>query len=203
MRLIPEFSSFGTVYGVTAGPVFPAYVIHFLGAMFAAFVNVQRARKRCLARSTRRRMGYLQVAMLTPAFGIFPFSLLLGQGSEFTLTGLFLVNLTNVIVVFMLLFLAYPLSFFGSRIPDRVVKVDLLRFVLRGPATGLLALVTITFTVPATRTSLACRGRILCPSRSSPSSCAGSGQSPSSCRFWNGAWSMARKMLPNWKNCKT
>jgi len=151
VRLIPELSTFGMVYGVTAGPVFPAYIIHFLGATLAAFVNVQRARKRCLARSTRRRMGYLQIAMLTPAFGIFPFSLLLGQGSEFTLTGLFLVNLTNVIVVFMLLFLAYPLSFFGSRIPDRVVKVDLLRFVLRGPATGLLALVTITFTVPATR----------------------------------------------------
>src|SRR5690606_6248727 len=34
---------------------------------------------------------------------------------------------------------------------DRVVKVDLLRFMLRGPATGLLALVTIIFTTPATR----------------------------------------------------
>ncbi|MBK8028731.1 MAG: hypothetical protein IPK17_04325 [Chloroflexi bacterium] len=151
VRLIPEFSTFGLVYGVKAGPVLPAYLVHFFGATVAAFINVQRARKRCLARSTRRRMGYLQVAMLTPAFGIFPFSLLLGQGSEFTLTGLFLVNLTNVIVVFMLLFLAYPLSFFGSRIPDRVVKVDLMRFILRGPATALLALVVITFTAPATR----------------------------------------------------
>ncbi|MBE2272412.1 MAG: hypothetical protein IAE80_29520 [Anaerolinea sp.] len=137
--------------GLVAQPVFPVYVIYFIGATIAAFINVQRARQRCLTRSTRRRMGYLQIAMLTPAFGIFPFSVLLGIGSEFTVLGLFLVNLTNILVIFMLLFLAYPLSFFGSRVPDRVVKVDLLRFMLRGPATGLLALVVITFTTPATR----------------------------------------------------
>lgn len=151
VRLHPDFFPERVMFGLQAGAVFPIYVIYFIGATFAAFINVQRARQRCLTRSTRRRMGYLQIAMLTPAFGIFPFSVLLGIGSEFSLVGLFLVNLTNVIVIFMLLFLAYPLSFFGSRIPDRVVKVDLLRFILRGPATGLLALVTITFTTPATR----------------------------------------------------
>ncbi len=133
------------------GPVFPFYVVYFVIVTIAAFINVQRARQRCLTRSTRRRMGYLQVAMLTPAFGIFPFSVLIGPGREFSVIGLLLVNLTNVLVIFMLLFLAYPLSFFGSRIPDRVVKVDLLRFMLRGPATGLLALVTIIFTTPTTR----------------------------------------------------
>jgi hypothetical protein len=96
-------------------------------------------------------MGYLQIAILTPPFGVFPFSLLLGPGQEYSLTGLFLVNLANIIVIFMLLFLAYPLSFFGSRIPDRVVKTELLRFVLRGPATALMALVAIIFISPATR----------------------------------------------------
>jgi hypothetical protein len=45
----------------------------------------------------------------------------------------------------MLLFLAYPLSFFGSRIPDRVVKAELLRFMLRGPAAGMLILATMIF----------------------------------------------------------
>lgn len=151
VRILPAIFPGEITYGLRAGAVFPIYVLHFIGATLAAFINVQRARNRCLTRSTRRRMGYLQIAMLTPAFGIFPFSVLLGMGSEFSLVGLTLVNLTNVIVIFMLLFLAYPLSFFGSRIPDRVVKVDLLRFILRGPGTGLLALVTITFTTPATR----------------------------------------------------
>jgi type IV secretory pathway VirB2 component (pilin) len=96
-------------------------------------------------------MGYLQVAMLTPALGIFPFSALLGPGEEFTLASLLLVNGSNVVVILMLLFLAYPLSFFGSSIPDRVVKAELLRFILRGPAAGMLALVVIIYVRPATR----------------------------------------------------
>ncbi|MFN8448540.1 MAG: histidine kinase N-terminal 7TM domain-containing protein [Anaerolineae bacterium] len=150
-RVDPPYFESGIYVSLRAGPVFPVYVAYFVIASAVAFINVQRARARCLTRSTRRRMGYLQIAMLTPAVGIFPFSVLLGLGQEFSLIGLFLVNLTNVVVIFMLLFLAYPLSFFGSRIPDRVVKTELLRFILRGPATGLLALVTIIFVTPTTR----------------------------------------------------
>lgn len=139
------------IVGLRASFLFPVYLLFFVLATGIAFINVQRARQRCLTRDTRRRMGYLQVAMLTPAFGIFPFSVLLGPGQEFSLGGLFLINASNVVVILMLLFLAYPLAFFGSRVPDRVVKTELLRFVLRGPATGLLALVVIIFTTPATR----------------------------------------------------
>jgi hypothetical protein len=136
---------------VVPGFLFPIYVLYFVIAIIAAFINVGRARKRCITRGTRRRMGYLQFAMLTPAIGIFPFSLILGAGTEFTLIGLILVNLANLFVVLMLLFLAYPLSFFGSSIPDRVVKTELLRFILRGPATGLLALGTYIFTNASSR----------------------------------------------------
>jgi hypothetical protein len=136
----------GSAMAVTPGQLFPVYIAYFVVAIVTAFITVQRARQRCIARSTRRRMGYLQFAMLTPAIGIFPFSLILGAGTEFTLLGLVLVNLANLFVVLMLLFLAYPLSFFGSNIPDRVVKTELLRFILRGPATGLLALATFIFT---------------------------------------------------------
>lgn len=150
-RVFPPFFETEIHVSLRAGALFPLYVAFFVIATGVAFINVQRARARCLTRDTRRRMGYLQLTMLTPAFGIFPFSVLLGPGQEYTLLGLFLVNLTNVVIIFMLLFLAYPLSFFGSRIPDRVVKTELLRFVLRGPATGLLALVTIIFMTPATR----------------------------------------------------
>jgi GAF domain-containing protein len=133
------------------GYLFPIFVTYFLTATAIAWINVQRARQRCLTRDTRRRMGYLQIAMLTPALGLFPYSVLLGPGTEFTFNSLLLVNIANVVVVLLLLFLAYPLSFFGSAVPDRVVKTELLRFVLRGPATALLALVVILFTVPTTR----------------------------------------------------
>lgn len=152
----------GQLISLHSGPLFPVYLVFFVGASFTAFINVQRARQRCLTRDTRRRMGYLQIAMLTPAIGIFPFSVMLGPGEEFTLPALVLVNIANVVVILMLLFLAYPLSFFGSSVPDRVVKTELLRFVVRGPATALLALVAIIYTVPATRV-LGLPGQVFMP----------------------------------------
>lgn len=150
-NLLIEIVPVDGLASVRARPLFLVYTAYFIVASLVAFVNVQRARQRCLTRDTRRRMGYLQIAMLTPSIGIFPFSVLLGPGQEFTLAGLLLVNLANILVILMLLFLAYPLSFFGSRVPDRVVKVDLLRFMLRGPGTGLLVLATIIFLLPTTR----------------------------------------------------
>lgn len=135
-----------------AGPLFPIYVLYFLIVNGVAFINVDRARRRCQTRTTKRRMAYLQSAMLTPAIGIFPYSVLLGAGQEFSLVALVLVNIANFVVVLMLLFLAFPLSFFGSHVPDRVVKRELLRFILRGPGTSLLALFVIIFTDPTTST---------------------------------------------------
>jgi hypothetical protein len=136
---------------VDDGGAFPIYLLYFAIVTGAAFLNVQRARDRCIARSTRRRMGYLLVAMITPAIGVFPFALLLETGAEVSLIGLALVNVTNIVVILMLIFLAYPLSFFGSRIPDRLVKTELLRFLLRGPGTGLLALGAIVLTTSGFR----------------------------------------------------
>jgi len=75
----------------------------------------------------------------------------LNPGEEFSLISVLLVNTANIIVILMIVFLSYPLSFFGSDQPDRVVKSELLRFFLRGPGTGLLALVVIIFTTQATR----------------------------------------------------
>ena len=131
-------------------PLFWLYALYFVLANGIALFNVQRARLRCQTRSTRRRMAYLQVAMLTPIVGVFPYSVFLQPGEEFSLLALILVNAANMLVILMLVFLAYPLSFFGSSIPDRVVKAELLRFMLRGPATGVLALIVIVYTVPAT-----------------------------------------------------
>lgn len=128
--------------------VFIAYTI--VGAGFA-FINVDRARKRCLTRSTKRRMLYLEVALLTPILGVFPFSAFFVPGGELTTSAMVLLIAANIFVVLMLLFIAYPLSFFGSRIPDRVVKADLLRMLLRGPATGMLIVAVLFFTGRVTR----------------------------------------------------
>ena len=134
-----------------AGSFFILYILYFLGANGFAFYNVQRARQRCLTRGTERRMAYLQAAILTPAIGIFPYSVLLNPGDEFSIFGLILVNIANIIIILMLVFLSYPLYFFGSDKADRLVKKQLLDFLLRGPATGLIALAVINFTAQASR----------------------------------------------------
>lgn len=136
---------------IQAGAAFIVYLVYFALANVSALYNVQRARKRCRTRATARRMGYLQIAFLTPALGIFPYSVLLNPGDELTLFGLLVINTANIIIILMLVFLSYPLYFFGSDIPDRLVKRQLLDFLLRGPATGLIALAVINFTAQATR----------------------------------------------------
>ena len=88
---------------------------------------------------------------MTPAIGIFPYSIILPAGAEFTVYGLLVINTANIIIILMLFFLSYPLYFFGSDIPDRLVKKQLLDFLLRGPATGLIVLAMMNFTAQATR----------------------------------------------------
>jgi hypothetical protein len=132
-------------------PFFLVYLAYFLTACAVTFINLQRARKRCLTDRSRRRMAYLQFAILTPALGIFPYSALLPASEGLNLIIQVLVNVANIVVIIMLIFLSYPLSFFGSNIPDRVVKVELLRFLLRGPGTGLVALAVIIATGRATQ----------------------------------------------------
>ncbi|MEL7234878.1 MAG: histidine kinase N-terminal 7TM domain-containing protein, partial [Chloroflexota bacterium] len=151
-RIVPVETS-GAPVAATQEPgwLFFVYIFYYVSATGLAYINVRRAKQRCLTRDTRRRMGYLQFALLTPAIGMFPYSVLLGAGDEFSITTLILVNIANAIVILMLIFLSYPLSFFGSRVPDRVVKSELLSFFLRGPGTGLLVLGTILLTSQTTR----------------------------------------------------
>ena len=136
---------------IQGGALFAVYLLYFLVANGFAMHNVQRARRRCLTQATARRMAYLQIAFLTPALGIFPYSALLNPGDEFSLFGLLVINTANIIIILMIFFLSYPLYFFGSDIPDRLVKKQLLDFLLRGPATGLIALAVVNFTTQATR----------------------------------------------------
>ena len=145
-----QFVTTPSSLSIQAGSAFAIYLLYFALANGFALYNVQRARKRCRTRATARRMGYLQIAFLTPSLGIFPYSVLLNPGDELSIFGLLVINIANVIIILMLFFLSYPLYFFGSDIPDRLVKRQLLDFLLRGPATGLIALAVINFTAQAT-----------------------------------------------------
>jgi hypothetical protein len=134
-----------------AGPLFGLYLIYFTAATVFAVRNVLRARRRCLTAATHRRMTYLLLVFLTPAAGIFPYSLLFPEPVPGNTLWLWIViNVSNLGIAAMLAFMSYPLSFFGSNKPDRVIKAELLRFMLRGPVLAVIVLLVILF-VPASR----------------------------------------------------
>ncbi|MCC7209261.1 MAG: hypothetical protein IT323_18255 [Anaerolineae bacterium] len=129
------------------GPLFGVYFIYSVVSTVFAFNNVLRARRRCLTRATHRRMTYLLFALITPVVGIFPYSLLFPLPvQENLLAVLLLTNAGNFAIVFMLAFMAYPLAFFGPSKSDRVIKAELLSFMLRGPVTGIAVLIVVMFT---------------------------------------------------------
>lgn len=145
-----------------AGPVFWVYLLYLAVISGFAFINVVRARNRCLTRYTRRRMAYLLGVFLAPIYGTFPYSLLSPLGDERRTTLLIILNLANLVIVMMLVLMAYPLSFFGSEKPDRVIKSQLMEFMLRGPFTGALVLGSILF-VPRISNVLGLDGEALMP----------------------------------------
>lgn len=126
-----------------AGPLFWLYLFYFVVAGAVSVINVMRAWRRCLTTYTQRRMTYLAASFMAPAWGLFPYSLLLSLLSsgldtvpEVWLWVIF--NIANAAVLAMLAFMAYPLSFFGTTKPERVIKAELLQFMLRGPLTGMV-----------------------------------------------------------------
>lgn len=150
------------VWHMKPGGWFWVYVLYFLIAVSVGFFNVLRARRRCLTTYTRRRMTYLMATYLMPAWGLFPYSLLFSAIFEQTNTipeGLlwFVFNVANLIVLATLAFMAYPLSFFGAYKPDRVVKAELLEFMLRGPMMGVIIIVLIQ-TLPSISNILGIQG---------------------------------------------
>ena len=137
------------LYHMRRGNLFAFYAAYFIVANVISMRVVWRARERCLTPTTRRRMTYLFIVLLSPGLGIFPYSLLFESFARDEgvplLPALVIFNLANFFIVVMLIFMSYPLSFFGNNKPDRVVKAELFHFLLRGPftATVLIAVMVV------------------------------------------------------------
>lgn len=120
------------------------FTVFYLLVMAATWVNFIRAYRRTITPTSRRRMGYLLIGAVAPALGSYPF-LLFGSSlaAEFPYYFWIVVVASNLLVGFLLVLMAYAVSFFGMPWPDRVVKGRLLLWLLRGPAT---ASITLAFT---------------------------------------------------------
>lgn len=140
------------------GGLFWGFAFYFFAVVIVGAVNIAQARSRCLTPTSRRRMGYLLLSFAGPALGVFPYMLLTTLPTFVPLSVLLTVLLVgNVAVTMMIVVMAYTVAYFGAFNPDRVIKYDLIEYLLRGPLLALLVLVLLQ-TVPHVETFLGLPG---------------------------------------------
>jgi hypothetical protein len=129
---------------LSAGPLFPVFVAYFGLTAVYAISNVVLARRRCLTPDSRRRMTYLAFSSLAPALGVFPYLMAPhGANNLSSVLVLFVAMVANFIVCAMLVVMAYSVAYYGVLTPDRVVKHDLIHYLLRGPIVGTLVIIVM------------------------------------------------------------
>ena len=119
-----------------AGPLFWLFSVYFIAAVVWGAYNTIRARQRCLTHTSRRRMTYLAASFAAPALGVFPYLLVASAPSPsfFSQATFFTVLFVgNLGISYMMAVMAYSVAYFGVLTPDRVVKHNLIHFLLRGP----------------------------------------------------------------------
>lgn len=131
-----------------AGPIFPLFAIFFFALTGWGLHNINQARARCLTPTTRRRMSYLGAAFFAPALGVFPYLIFASFPAEFSPRLLLLLNLLAKIGVgAMLTVMSYTVAYQGALSPDRIIKHNLVHFLLRGPLVA-TAVVGLMLSVP-------------------------------------------------------
>jgi len=123
-----------------------AFAAYYLGIMAWAWVNFVRAYRRTVVRASRRRMRYLLLGALAPTLGAFPYATFLGTlTQQAPMFFWLLATASNLMTTVLLVVMAYAVAFFGVAWPDRVVRIRLFRWLLRGPVavSTVLALTTI------------------------------------------------------------
>jgi hypothetical protein len=135
----------------TAGPLFWLFTAYFFAAVIGGAFNMLRARQRCLTTTSRRRMTYLALSFAAPALGVFPYLLVASMPTFLPLAGFLLILFVgNLGVAAMLIVMAYSVAYFDVFTPDRVIKHNLIHYLLRGPlvATAVIFLMLAMPKVP-------------------------------------------------------
>jgi hypothetical protein len=131
-----------------AGPLFWVFSFYFLVVTAMGLLNIERARRRTVTSTSRRRMTYLAVSFAAPALGVFPYMLLASLPTHFSPNLLLSITLVgNLGIALMTVVLAYSVAFYGALTPDRVVKRSLVNYLLRGPFVG-ICLLAVMLVIP-------------------------------------------------------
>jgi len=124
-----------------AGPFFWVFTIYFYTTLVWGGYKIYRARARCLTTEARRRMTYLAASFAAPALGVYPYMLIASTPSLLPPLVLFVtLFLVNIGIALMITVMAYSVVFFEALSPDRVIKHNLVHFLLRGPLVAALVI---------------------------------------------------------------
>lgn len=133
----------------SGGPLFPLFGIFFFALTGWGFYNLRTARRRTLTPTTRRRMVYLAAAFLAPALGVFPYLIIASFPAEFSPSLLLLITLVGKMGIgTMIVVMAYTVAYQGALSPDRIIKHNLIHYLLRGPLVA-TAVVGLMLSVPS------------------------------------------------------
>lgn len=148
---------------LAAGPIFWLFVVYFVASIVVSAGFVLRARRRTLTGPMRRRFSLLLAAYGTPALAVFPY-LIIASPEALERAWVFagILTVVNTTLAVMLVAMFYPLVFFISLLPDRLVKAQMMQFLMRGPLVAIAALAVITW-IPRMANFLSIGGEVIMP----------------------------------------
>ena len=121
------------------GPLFPLFTIYFIVASLWGGFNLLQARSHARTLASRRRLNYLLWSFAAPGLGVFPYLILASTaGATSPSAVLILASIANIAVGIMLVVMAYSVAYYGVLSPDRVVKRQLIFFLLQGPVVAVI-----------------------------------------------------------------
>ncbi|MEM7331497.1 MAG: hypothetical protein AAF490_05345 [Chloroflexota bacterium] len=145
--VVQEIVNESAVPYLTAGSVFPLFVIYFWFVTAASIYNVWRARQRCLTRTTRNRMSSTLVAITAAPLGVFPYLLLSGNSisGDIPIWIWPIIIVGNLVVGAMFTVLTVQVTYLSATKPDRVVWSRLVKFMARVPMSGAIVLLVYIY----------------------------------------------------------
>ena len=140
--LVDQATQTGSLYHLVAGKFFWVFAIYYLITTITGWLNILRARNRCLTSASRRRMSYLLLTFAVPSIGVFPYLLIPTTALSLSSNAIEGVTLFgNLGVALVTIVIAYIVAYQGVLLPDRVVKHSLIHYLLRGPLVAILMIV--------------------------------------------------------------
>ena len=119
---------------MAAGPFFPFFALYYAFTILYGTYNVYLARQHALTETAKRRISRLAFTYTVPGLAVFPYLILTPQRGGMLTWAVYAITLAgNVLVALALIIMAYTVAYYGVLTYERVIKRNLVRFLLAGP----------------------------------------------------------------------